>query len=231
MLTSACHQPSFMPWPGFFYKAANADIFVLLDHVQFPLGISWINRNRWKNAQGFFWVTVPVWKKNRGKQSINKVEICNEKDWPKKHYQSLFHAYKKAPYFKEHIGFFERLYQKKWYRLLDLNLVILNYFLNVIGIDKKPILSSSLNVNNKATALIIEICEKLNANCYVTLSTSKNHIDTEAFRSRGIIVKFLHFKPPVYPQLWGRFIPNLSVLDLLLNCGPKALEIIEKERS
>ncbi|CAD7772664.1 hypothetical protein DMNBHIDG_00630 [Candidatus Methanoperedenaceae archaeon GB37] len=214
----------------FFIRLLNTDVLVLLDHVQFPLGTSWINRNRLKNAEGFFWLTVPVWKKNRGKQPINKVEICNERNWQKKHYQSLFHAYKHAPHFKEHIDFFEKLYQKKWDRLLDLNLVILDYLLNVIGINKKPILSSSLNVNNKGTGLIIEICEKLNANCYVALSTSKSHIDIETFKNKGITIKFLHFKPPVYPQLWGDFLPNLSVVDLLLNCSPKALEIIKRSQ-
>lgn len=49
------HQPIFLPWPGFFYKALCADVMVLLDDVQFPLGRTWITRNRLKSAQGEQW--------------------------------------------------------------------------------------------------------------------------------------------------------------------------------
>jgi hypothetical protein len=48
----ACHHPNFMPWPGLFFKGMQAEQLVLLDDVQFPLGGSWINRNRLKNDQG-----------------------------------------------------------------------------------------------------------------------------------------------------------------------------------
>jgi len=227
-LIIASHQPNFIPWPGFFYKLLNADVLVLLDDVQFPLGTSWVNRNRLKNAEGAFWLTVPVWKTGKGKQLIKEVEICNEKDWQRKHYRSLIHAYKNAPYFREHLDFFEQIYQQKWNRLLDLNLTILDYLLAALGIDQRPILSSSLNLTSKGVELLIQICEKLGAHSYIALSTSKNHINEEAFRQRGINVKYIKFKPPIYPQLWGDFLPNLSIVDLLLNCGPKALDIIKK---
>ncbi len=38
---------------------------------------------------------------------------------------------------------------------------------------------------------------------------------------------FQAFNHPVYPQLYGDFIPNLSLLDLLFNCGPDSLKILE----
>ncbi len=228
-LSIACHQPNFMPWPGFFYKAIKADVLVLLDHVQFPLGTSWVSRNRLKNKGGVFWLTVPVWKKGRGIQSINEIEICNEKDWQRKHYLSLVHAYKNAPYFYEHLGFFKEIFNKKWKRLLDLNLVILKYLLNNLGIKGDIILSSSLKINAKGQELLIKICKRLSANCYVSLSTSKKYIDKDIFEMENIDVRFYPFKSIVYPQLWGDFIPNLSSIDLLLNCGNKALAIIEKQ--
>jgi hypothetical protein len=42
----------------------------------------------------------------------------------------------------------------------------------------------------------------------------------------GIEITRSNFRPPVYPQLWGDFIYNLSTLDLLLNCGPKSRDIV-----
>ena len=75
----ACHQPNFLPWPGLFFKALQADRLVLLDDVQFPLGGSWVNRNRLKNDQGELWLTVPVWKRGRSLQRIDHVEICSNR--------------------------------------------------------------------------------------------------------------------------------------------------------
>jgi hypothetical protein len=83
------NQPYFSPFPGFFYKAYLSDIFVILDQVQFPLGTTWLSRNRYKNDQGTLWMTVPVWKKGLGLQRIDEVKICHEGRWAKKHQESL----------------------------------------------------------------------------------------------------------------------------------------------
>jgi hypothetical protein len=217
-----------MPWPGFFYKTLKADTLVLLDDVQFPLGTSWVNRNRLKNKEGTFWITVPVWKKGRKKQWINEVEICNEKEWQKKHYQSLIHFYKNTPYFSDHLVFFREIFSKKWKRLLDLNMEILRYLFCSFEIKRDIILSSSLGVNSQGEELLIKICKELGAKCYVSLSTSKKYLDKRLFEREQISIKFYPYSPPVYPQLWGGFKTNLSSVDLLLNCGKKATVILER---
>jgi len=55
---------------------------------------------------------------------------------------------------------------------------------------------------------------------------ARKYLNSEHFNTQGI--QLADFRPPspVYPQLWGAFIPNLSALDLILNCGPKAHEIM-----
>ena len=109
MILSA-NQPYFSPFSGFFHKAHLADIFVVLDQVQFPLGTTWLSRNRFKNDQGTLWMTVPVWKKGLGLQGIDEVKICHEGRWAKKHLESLKSAYGKAPYFKDHLDFVEGMF-------------------------------------------------------------------------------------------------------------------------
>ena len=59
-ITVATSQPYFTPYAGFFHKAGWADVFVLLDAVQFPHATTWISRNRFKNEQGALWMTVPA---------------------------------------------------------------------------------------------------------------------------------------------------------------------------
>ena len=56
------HQPDFLPYLGFFHRLLHADLFVLLDHVQFVTNgsRSWTHRDKIKTAQGERWLTVGV---------------------------------------------------------------------------------------------------------------------------------------------------------------------------
>jgi hypothetical protein len=222
----ACHQPNFMPWSGLFFKALVADQFVLLDDVQFPLGGSWVNRNRLKNDQGELWLTVPVWKRGRSLQRIDAVEVCHDEGWQKKHLLSLEHAYKHAPYWEEHRGFFRQIYGEKWQRLLELNLVILGYLSRHIGIDRPFLLSSTFAVASTGSARLADLCRAVGATAYLTVVSSKKYLNEEVFHCSGIELLYYTFEPPVYPQLWGEFLANLSVVDLLLTCGPKSAHVI-----
>lgn len=224
----ACHQPCYLPWPGFFYKALQADLLVLLDEVQFPQGTSWVYRNRIKTAGDQRWLAVPVWRANRGLQLIGDVEIADERSWRRKHLRSIEHAYRHAPYFAEHIPFFERLYGRRWSRLLDLNLEALDYLCAQVGVETPWRLGSELGVTAGGSELLVRLCEKVGADTFAVSGRARTYLDEELFRERGIALRFLSYSPSVYPQLWGDFVPNLSIIDLLFNCGPKALEIVRR---
>jgi hypothetical protein len=285
----ATHQPIFSPWLGFFFKALHCDLLVLLDDVQFPRGTTWTSRNRFKFHQGdgTLWLTVPVWKKGRGLQKINEVEICYEEDWPRKHLSSLSAAYAHAPYWEDHRPFWEETYLRKSPKLIDLNLQIIEYLKTSLAISTRVQLSSSLIDDDEAlpsraggaatsraggaatsradgaapfkaddgattssaieaieakgateakcaTAAIeatgnerlIEICRRLNASIYLAQYEARNFIQEEAFSKAGIQVRYFRFHHPIYPQLWGDFIYNLSAWDLLINCGPRSYNIL-----
>lgn len=220
------HQPIFLPWPGFFFKAGKADCVVLLDDVQFPRGRGWVNRNRLKNEQGTLWLTVPVWKKGRGLQTIREVEICDETDWRKKHLRSVRQSYAHAPYTEEYFPGIETIYQKKYNLLLNLNLELIRFLWDALSLKTELLIQSHLGIKKKGTDLIIAICQHLGANSYLTFPVVEKYLKTDRMKEGGIRTTFASFHPPVYPQMWGEFIYNLSTLDLLLNCGPKSKEII-----
>ena len=220
------HQPIFSPWPGFFYKALNSDILVILDDVQFPLGTTWMSRNRFKFEQGTLWLTVPVKKKGKGLQRIYDVEVSYDRDWRKKHLKSLELAYAFAPYWTDHRNFWETLLEEKKQKLVDINLGVIEYLLKCLGISTKIILSSSLNIESSGNERLIEICELHQAETYFAQYEARNYIREDLFKKAGIEVRYLRFYHPVYPQLWGDFIYNLSAWDIIFNCGPKSLEII-----
>ncbi|MER3445617.1 MAG: hypothetical protein C4291_01745 [Candidatus Dadabacteria bacterium] len=222
----ATHQPIFLPWPGFFFKAMKADCMVLLDDVQFPQGRGWVNRNRLKNEQGEMWLTVPVWKKGRGLQIIRKVEICNETDWQRKHLQSIRQSYTNAPYLREYFPILESIYRGNNRLLIELNLNIIKFLWDALVLKNKLYLQSELGVTGNGIELIINICKHLQADTYLTFPIVEKHLDTVLMNQSGIQIEFSRFHPPVYPQLWGGFIHNLSTLDMLLNCGEKRRDII-----
>jgi hypothetical protein len=224
----ACHQPNFLPWPGLFFKAIHADELVLLDDVQFPLGGSWVNRNRLKNDQGELWLTVPVWKRERSGQRIDRVEICNEGNWRNKHLSSLEHAYRNAPYREDHLPFLRDIYHRHWDRLLDLNLVILDYLRLSLGLAKPFIRASTFGVDAKGSHRLLALCRAVEADSYLSVSSSRKYLDQELFHHHGIQLTTYRYDPPVYPQLWGDFLSNLSTLDLLLNCGQRSPGIIQQ---
>ena len=225
MILSA-NQPYFAPFPGFFYKAHQSDIFVVLDQVQFPLGTTWLSRNRFKNDKGTLWMTVPVWKKGLGLQRIDEVKICHEGRWAKKHLESLKSAYGKAPYFRDHLEFVAGIFSPSVERLLDLNMEIIRYLMGQLRIESKLGFLSDLGIQSRGDQMLIEICKKLGASHFLTQHATKKYLNEGLFQEAGIKLKY--FKPPslIYPQLWGSFIPNLSTFDILFNCGPKARDIL-----
>lgn len=223
-----CHQPNFLPWIGFFYKALLADLVVLLDDVQFARGFTWVNRNRLKCDQGELWLTVPVKKKGRGLQKISDVEVVDEGNWPRRFFQGISQNYAHAPYFAEHSAFLKDLMQMRWRKLVDLNVAAIYYLAGSLGIGNKVVLQSSLQIQSQGSELLVKITKETGADVYLTPLVSKKYVDEILFAQQGITIQFFKFIPPVYPQLWGEFIYNLSALDLLLNCGGKSLEVIKK---
>ena len=222
----AANQPYFAPYPGFFYKACLCEYLVILDDVQFPRGTTWITRNRVKNDQGTLWLTIPVWKKGLGLQKIGAVRICHEGRWARKHLESLKHAYSNAPFFDEHLAFLEKIFKTDYEKIIVLNMAIIRYILDLLELDTRLILQSDLGVAGKGNRLLVNTCRQLGGTVFLAQGAARKYLDGDFIRNSGITVKY--FSPPtlIYPQLWGNRIDNLSIFDLIFNCGTKARDIL-----
>jgi hypothetical protein len=221
MIVSAA-RPYFCPYPGYFAKILACDIFVILDEVQFPLGSTWITRNRFKNDQGTLWMSIPVKKKGLGLQKISDVKICHEGRWRKKHLASLRQAYLHAPYRDEHMGIFEDVLSCDHESILEVNMAFIAYVRKELFCTTRVVRMSELGIQGKGTGLIVDICRSLGATRYLTQESSRKWLDGVSFHQAGIEVWSFSPLSPVYPQLWGTFIPNLSIFDLLFTYGPKS---------
>ncbi|MEW6685307.1 MAG: WbqC family protein [Candidatus Edwardsbacteria bacterium] len=222
----AAHQPNYLPWLGYFHKMTNCDIFVFLDDVQFARR-SFTHRTRIKFIDGRAgWLTVPVKKKGRYFQKINEVKINNEEDWQTRHLKTLEHCYKKAPYFHDYDDLLELIYKDSWENLSKMNLEIVKKIAHYLKISPQFLLASEMNVEGKGTDLIISLCQKCQANVYLSGRGGERYLEKEKFDAAGIQLLFSKFSSPRYPQLWGNFVPNFSIVDLLFNVGEKSAEIL-----
>ncbi len=222
----SANSPYFAPFPGFFLKAMHAHVMVIMDSVQFPRGSTWLTRNRFKNDQGTLWLTVPIWRKGQGFQKNNEVQICYDRPWAKKCLSGLKSAYAHAPFFEAHYDFLEKVFSARFERIVDLNKTLLEYALDCLDIPVKVVLLSELRIHAKEPALSVEVCEKLGATHFLAQRRAAKYLDPLLFGAAGVDLLLLPCRPVVYPQLWGDFIPNLSVFDMLFNCGPETRRII-----
>ena len=228
MLFSA-HQPQYLPWLGFFEKADRADVFVLLDDVQYKKN-DWQNRNKIKTARGEQWLTVPV-EAHLG-VSINETRISAATPWVKDHLKSLETCYHRAPHFEEVFSALrETLQSQKWEFLGALNLALIKSLFRLLGIpEKKLALSSSLGVREESSARLIAIGKGLGADRYLSGQDGEKYMDLKLFEDNRIAVEFQHYQHPAYPQLHGEFVSHLSVVDLLFHCGSQSLGVLRKGR-
>ena len=223
----AVHQPHYLPWLGYFDKMDRADVFVVLDTVQFEKN-GWQNRNKIKTARGWQWLTVPV--VHRFGQRLDEVSIAHQPEWRKKHWTALRTNYGKAPYFGSHSSFFADVYQRQWERLVDLNLYLISYLTEALGIQAKIEQASTMNLSEQPSQRLVDICQALGAEAYMAGIGGKRYMDLSRFEQVGVRVGFQAFEHPVYRQLFGGFEPNMAVVDLLFNHGPASLEIIRTGR-
>lgn len=220
----AVHQPQYLPWLGYFDKIRRADRFCYLDNVQYKKN-DWQNRNRIKTARGWQWLTVPV--QYRFPQKISEVTINNTVNWKNKHLQSLVTNYNRAPFFKKFAKLFEEVYSKDWVFLSELNIALIERLKAAFGLDRAPaVKSSELSLREDPTDRLIDICRKLKADAYLSGQDGVKYLDLGRFEQSGIQVIIQEFVHPVYPQLFKKFQPRMSVVDLLFNCGPESIERI-----
>lgn len=220
------HQPEHLPWLGFWDKIRQVNEVVLLDNVQFEKNY-FQNRNKIKARNGFIWITVPVLK-SKSSRKINEINIDNSKNWRRKCWGSITQCYTKSKYWDEYYSFFYELYHKEWTKLIDLNLQIIRFLAEEFGIKKKFYLASDLKPEGRSTELLLDICKKVEANCYLSGANGKNYLNVDLFKNNKIEVEYQNFNHPVYPQLYGDFVAGLSSIDLLFNCGKDSLSIIKQ---
>jgi hypothetical protein len=199
-----------------------------MDNIQYNKN-GWQNRNKIKNPQGWIYLTIPIF--NKYQQRIDEVKIDNTQHWRQKHWNSLLLNYSKAKYFNDYKDYFEKIYQRDWVYLNEINYEMLHFFLKVLGIKTKIVKASDLNVEGTDSLRLMNICKKLGADTYLSGAYALEvYLDEKVFTEAGIKVTLQDWHCPQYQQQFMNkgFIPDLAIVDLLFNHGPKGAKIILK---
>lgn len=217
----AIHQPNFLPYLGFFDKARRSDVFIIYDTAQYSKN-EFHNRNKIKTSSGPLWLTIPV--SYKFGQKINQVKISNSV-FVKKHLESIKCNYVKAPYFDKYFPEIERIYSKALTEnnLSNFSVSFLEFFFRVLKVKAKIVKASDLDLSPglKSAEAIVEICKKVKASEYLSGAGAREYLDEKVLKESGINLAWQSFTHPVYPQCFGTFLPNMSVLDAVFNVGPE----------
>lgn len=221
-----CVQPCFIPWVGYFEQMLLGEVFIYLDDVQYTKK-DWRNRNRLLSPNGVKNVYVPISNASRD-ILINEAAISYSENWEDRLLNQLLNWYKKAPFYSEVISLFEPIILSKHDLLVDLNYQlnqsILDYLESDTRIERASSVPKSTDSKNER---VIELCEAFNGTLLYDGKSAASFIDLDLFKSNEIDVIFQDYQHEPYNQLFtDSFEPYLSIVDLLMNQGKRAKEII-----
>lgn len=223
----AIHQPNYLPWIGFFDKLDSVDLFVILDKAHHSKS-GYTNRCKIKTPNGPLLLTVPL--KNK-EQPINLLQINQDGKWHKNHWKAIEANYKNSNFWSLYKDDLQELFHQNWTHMAALNLALIHHIASRLEIHTKIVIESDLkqdfgNKNERNRNIV----SYLGGEIYLSGIGAKAYNSESHFTERQIKLVYQDFKHPIYPQRFGSFVPNLSIIDMLFNCGPETMDIIRKQR-
>ena len=216
------HQPEHMPWLGLINKISKAEVFVILDSVQFEKQY-FQNRNKILTYNGPQWITIPVQMKGYTGKRIIDMKISNDasnKKWRERYLGRIEANYRRHPYFKRVFSFISNAINMETDFLCDINVKILLDLIDILSINVDVIRSSELNIHGMKSDINLSICQEVGATTYISGPSGRDYLNVKSFTDNDISVVYNDYQHPVYKQLGiTGFVSHLSCIDLFMNYG------------
>ena len=230
----AIHQPHYIPWLGYLDRMIKADLFIVLDHVQFE-------RRNYQNRAAILLegqsklLTVPVVQRSQKETIVEKRIDASEggsRAWGTVHAKTLRYAYRKAPHLADYLPRIEEVLLARWERLVDLDLAMLALLREAFQIRTPLVRSSQMRAEGARSELLLNLCREVRAGSTFLggLGGSRRYLDPEAFARAGIGVEWQSFDHPRYAQCGApEFVPGLMAFDLLFHQGAAGRELLWRQ--
>jgi hypothetical protein len=222
----AVMQPYLFPYIGYFQLICAVDAFVIYDDVNYITG-GWINRNYILAPEGKQRITLPVEGASQNKL-INEIAVGHKR---KKITETIRQRYSKAPFFAMAFPLIEEILNQNECNLARFLEFQLLQVCSYLGLNRQWMVSSNLKKTNvlRGQEKILAICKELSADHYINLYGGKELYDPKDFLVAGKKISFIKSNNACYRQFGTEFVPNLSIIDLLMfNDKTQCLELLEK---
>jgi WbqC-like protein len=225
----AIHQPNFLPWLGWFDKLAKADRFVVLDTAAHQLtGSNYTNRVQILAQGSSRLITVPVARGREERSRIDRLRIAENGVWRRKLRKTLEQAYARAPFFASTMVLLEPMLAAETPSLCELNLLGIHAIAAALKLPaSRMVRASALAAGGEGTARLVALVRAAGGDAYLTGHGADGYQEDEKFAAAGIRVVRQRYGNPAYAQIGtDSFVPGLSAVDALMNCGDRAAELV-----
>lgn len=211
-------QPYFFPYLGYFDLINYTDKWIVFDDVQY-IRHGWINRNRILHpVEGWTYIIVPV--NHTREMHIQEVTIAEDKKWKKRILGQLQNYKKKAPCYDEVMGLMEDCLAFKDHRISHFNVFALRKVCAYLGIHFDYAIFSEMNLyleNIEAPGdWALQISQAVGAHEYANPPGGEALFDKKRFSASNIKLTIRDLPPLIYDCPGYKFIPNLSIIDVLM---------------
>lgn len=209
-------QPHFIPWYGYFDLIRFSDNFIFLDDVQY-IKRSFINRIKFDYNNKIGWLTFPT-EYNKTKTNINSTKLFEKEKNILKFQKKIEHSLKKEKNFNLVRDVLNSIKLDDIETISDLNIYFIKSLSKIIFKEEKNFsLSSKLNIKNKKSDRILDICNHFGSKYYVTGMGGLNYLNREKFKLNNIKIIYLNYS---FENLNFRDKKDhISILNLLAKYG------------
>lgn len=206
-------QPYFFPYLGYFQLIHAVDAFVIYDDVNYIKG-GWVNRNYVLGQSDKQRVTLSLQNASQNRL-INQILLAGNSSTLLK---TIRQNYAKAPNFAEVFPLVEDILCQPECNLARFLNTALRRICSYFGLQPTWYVSSELDKDNslRGEEKILAICKVLGASHYINLPGGKDLYHANVFAEMRVSLSFIEPKPVLYRQFDGTFIPNLSIIDVMM---------------
>ena len=156
-------------------------------------------------------------------QKINET-LINGNYWSTLHWKTITQNYRHALYFCDIASWLEPIFlHSKFTYISELNRCLIDSICRYLNIKTKISNSHEYNLIEGKTDRLVDLCVQAGATEYISGPSAHAYINEEVFFRKKINITWFDYKGyKEYPQLWGEFIHNVSIIDLLFNCGKES---------
>lgn len=218
----AIMQPYFFPYLGYWQLINAVDTFVLYDDVNFIKG-GWINRNKILVNSAGYMLTLPLI--NSSSFSLIKdIKVTSNIKIKEKLLKTIEYNYNKAKYYNDVIEKIKEIIFSNG-SIVDVILESILWLKEYLNIETCILKSSEIEKDTqfKGQDKVIDIVKRLDGKQYINAIGGMELYDKEIFKNNGIDLKFIKMKDIKYKQYNNEFVPNLSIIDVLMFNPPEKI--------